>query len=83
MAKKTGLRGVDALFGPQKPPKPETEEAPQDRIRTSVYLDPEDVVILDRLQTLLFQRERRRPDRSELIRKALRYYHEAQSSGAE
>ena len=76
MGRRTGLKGVDILFGPRpvEGTRPEPE-AKTERIRTSVYLDPEDVLILDELQTRIFRQERRRPDRSELIRRALRLYH--------
>jgi hypothetical protein len=82
VSKKGGLRGVDALFGPR--PVEEARPAPdlgEQRVRTSVYLAPEDVVILDQLQTLEFQKEKRRPDRSELMRKALRFYHKSVTGG--
>ncbi len=78
MPKKTGLTGVDVFFKPRAEAVPAAQ--PEVRIRTSVYLDPEDVVILDELQTLEFQRLRRRSDRSELIRKALRLYHQSLKS---
>ncbi len=78
MARNTGLKGVDALFGPRPAERLKVEpEAREERVRTSVYLDPEDVVLLDQLQTLEFRKEKRRPDRSEIIRKALRFYHQS------
>lgn len=75
MPKRNALGGVDSLFRP-RPALQSADSSPAvDRVRTSVYLDPEDVLLLDALQSLEFRRDRKRPDRSEIIRRAIRFYH--------
>lgn len=75
MAKRTALGGVDKLFRPSSPSIDGSSNGQRDRVRTSVYLDPEDVLLLDQLQSLHFQRHRKRLDRSALIRRAIRAFH--------
>ncbi len=79
MVKRNALGGVDGLFRPSAAPIAAVGADPVERVRTSVYLDPEDVLLLDELQSIEFRRERRRPDRSDLIRRAIRFYHAERS----
>jgi hypothetical protein len=76
--KRTGL-GVDAILGPRRdraaaeqpaPPAPKVQ-----RIRVTVYFDPEDIVTQDEVITEEFRRTHERIDRSELLRRAWRAYH--------
>ncbi len=47
---------------------------PVERHRTTIYLEEEDLLSLDELRVHIRRTERRRVDRSELIREAIREY---------
>lgn len=77
--KRTGL-GVDAILGPPRgrAAAQDRAEAPPSRvqrIRVTVYFDPEDIVTQDEVITEEFRRTHERIDRSELLRRAWRAYH--------
>lgn len=76
--KRTGL-GVDAILGPPRnraAVEPPAAQAPKaQRIRVTVYFDPEDIVTQDEVITEEFRRTHERIDRSELLRRAWRAYH--------
>ncbi len=50
--------------------------AAEDRFRTTVYLTEGDITALDELRAHFRRREKRQVDRSQLIREAIRRYHE-------
>jgi hypothetical protein len=77
-SKRTGL-GVDAILGPKRddataPERQDVESPKQQRIRVTVYFDPEDIVSQDEVVTEEFRRTHERVDRSELLRRAWRAY---------
>ena len=53
------------------------DQSGTDRFRTTVYLTERDMTSLDELKAHLRRQERRQVDRSQIIREAIRYYHEA------
>ena len=55
---------------------PTKESAEKDRFRTTVYLTEDEITSLDELRAHFRRQERRHVDRSQLIREAIRYYHE-------
>ena len=52
------------------------ESAERDRFRTTVYLTEDEITSLDELRAHFRRQERRQVDRSQLIREAIRHYHE-------
>ncbi len=48
----------------------------RDRFRTTVYLTEDEITSLDELRAHFRRQERRQVDRSQLIREAIRHYHE-------
>ncbi len=53
------------------------KESPErDRFRTTVYLTEDEITSLDELRAHFRRQERRQVDRSQLIREAIRHYHE-------
>jgi hypothetical protein len=55
---------------------PSKESADRERFRTTVYLTEDEITSLDELRAHFRRRERRQVDRSQLIREAIRHYHE-------
>ena len=53
-----------------------TDNRQTDRYRTTIYLEEEDLASLDELKAYFRRRHRRQTDRSQLIREAIRRYHE-------
>ncbi len=70
MAKKGFGKGVEKLFETKK-----EKEEPK-KYRTTLYLTEDDIAILDALQTIELRKEKRRIDRSEIIRRALAFYYQ-------
>jgi metal-responsive CopG/Arc/MetJ family transcriptional regulator len=54
-------------------------EAAEERMRITVYVDYEDLATLDELRAHVRRTERRNPDRSEIIRQAIRSYRDQQT----
>jgi metal-responsive CopG/Arc/MetJ family transcriptional regulator len=52
------------------------ESVERDRFRTTVYLTEDEITSLDELRAHFRRQERRQVDRSQLIREAIRHYHE-------
>gem|GEM_PF-6458517 len=52
------------------------ESTERDRFRTTVYLTEDEITSLDELRAHFRRQERRQVDRSQLIREAIRHYHE-------
>ncbi len=52
------------------------EPIERDRFRTTVYLTEDEITSLDELRAHFRRQERRQVDRSQLIREAIRHYHE-------
>ena len=52
------------------------ESVERDRFRTTVYLTEDEITSLDELRAYFRRQERRQVDRSQLIREAIRHYHE-------
>lgn len=48
----------------------------RERFRTTVYLTEDEITSLDELRAHFRRQERRQVDRSQLIREAIRHYHE-------
>lgn len=46
-----------------------------ERLRTTIYLDPEDLASLDEVKAYFRRHHGRRVDRSQAIREAIRYLH--------
>ncbi len=59
-----------------------TDEQPLDRHRTTIYLEEEDLISLDELKAHIRRTQRRRVDRSQLIREAIRAYRQKHMSPA-
>jgi hypothetical protein len=53
------------------------DQIEKDRFRTTVYLTESDITSLDELKAHFRRQERRQVDRSQIIREAIRHYHEA------
>ncbi len=58
--------------------KTEEREGAEERMRITVYVDYEDLATLDELKAHFRRTERRNPDRSEIIRGAIRSYRDQQ-----
>jgi metal-responsive CopG/Arc/MetJ family transcriptional regulator len=56
---------------------PTKESGDRERFRTTVYLTEDEITSLDELRAHFRRQERRQVDRSQLIRDAIRHYHEA------
>lgn len=54
------------------PPPSQPPTTPRERIKATFYLAPEDVVTIDRIQTQEFLRTGKKPQRSEIVSRALR-----------
>lgn len=54
-----------------------------ERYRTTIYLEEEDLIAIDDLRAHFRRRERRRVDKSQLIREALRAFREINLSPAD
>ncbi len=70
MAKKGFGKGVEKLFETKK-----EKEEPK-KYKTTLYLTEDDIASLDALQTIELRKEKRRIDRSEIIRRALAFYYQ-------
>lgn len=53
------------------------DQTEKDRFRTTVYLTEDEITSLDELKAHFRRLERRQVDRSQIIREAIRHYHEA------
>ena len=56
---------------------PSDDQREQERFRTTVYLTEAELSSLDELRGYFRRQEKRKVDQSQLIREAIRHYHEA------
>jgi len=56
--------------------RPEQRISKQNRIKATFYLNPEDVLAIDEMQSNEFRRTRKKPERSELVSRAIQAFKE-------
>lgn len=59
--------------------RPEQRTSKQNRIKATFYLNPEDVLAIDEMQSNEFRRTRKKPERSELVSRAIQAFKEQHS----
>ncbi len=59
--------------------QPGTQTAKPQRIKATFYLTPEDIIAIDTMQTDEFRRTGKKPERSELVSRAIRELFERQT----
>jgi hypothetical protein len=60
-----------------RPVEPAADEGKSSRFRTMVYLTEAELTQLDELKGHFRRQEQRKVDQSQLVREAIRHYHEA------
>ncbi len=59
--------------------RPEQRISKQNRIKATFYLNPEDVLAIDEMQSNEFRRTCKKPERSELVSRAIQAFKEQHS----
>lgn len=65
-------RAVPEVAEAETAGRSDTQMSRRQRVRATVYLEPEDVVAIDRMQTEEFLRTGKKPERSELVSRAIK-----------
>jgi hypothetical protein len=67
---KRTMRERPALFQ-RTVEQPDSQPVKQPRVKATFYLNSEDIVAIDQMQTEQFQRTGKKPERSELVSRAI------------
>ena len=85
--KERTLHSRNTIFRRTKETIPELEKAPpqetkKKRIKATFYLEPEDILAIDHLQSEEFRETGKKPERSVLVSRAIQEYIKSQGDGA-
>ena len=59
--------------------RPEQRTSKQNRIKATFYLNPEDVLAIDEMQSNEFRRTGKKPERSEIVSQAIQVFKQQQA----
>lgn len=70
-------RGVPEATGTTEP----TRAPKRDRIKATFYLEPDDILAIDQLQSEAFKRSGKKPERSVLVSRAIQQFFKTHQEG--
>lgn len=74
--------GIPEIADSETARRPASKTAKRPRIKATFYLEPEDILAIDHLQSEEFRRTGKKPERSELVSRAIQEYLKAQQGHA-